>query len=1523
MSSKETNSHSGALVFIKDIAKYFMDFLESDFHKRKNPKRSIRLRDSDNLLVGINVNKYPSFAKLVGKETLGAFQGKTIRELTKGIHRSHIPNNLINLVELQVKKISQEQVSTAISAISNEIEKAAATHKTDYDQALTTSLEAGSEIIKRELVLPFVKQLEKPIENQNLGDENTIYLMEEELTAVLIRLIENKILELLNNLFAGNNPKCDTELASVLALNDVCPRVLSFFQNFKVGDLFEEVFELERNRRILDKQEFYLYFCDVQFDKAKYPIFYIPFAVERSNDRLAIEFDYQVYINKKALEYIVQEYNVQKDIKGRLQTVTERIIYLSQHVDDFEQLVNSILSEISLHFGLDGTIDLRNPGHQKLNSLLVQVSNASYISLFDKSDEALVNDYEDILQLLSEDDNLLAGIFNTLIDDFIHKNPKSFYLEIADEWEDSETNEKLVFTSPIPLNSEQLQILSAVRKDECRYIIVEGPPGTGKSHTITAIVFDAILKNQSVLVLSDKKEALDVVEDKITATLKSVRMDDRFQNPILRLGKIGSNYSQILSTTAINDIKNHYLAVRKGYGELEENISKIGNTLRDDLEAEILAYGEIDISEIQELIGLEVFYEREELPFKIEELIAQRDPDALIEEIRKILLNIKTTISHAENHCGPRELLEWLKIPPRSLKTLKRLGQALDSLGRVSEIIERLRSNCEDDVSSLDSFNEMTDQDIDRLRKYLSTYGELKQWLLGYLFRRKKLEQLDGELQTDLPTLTLAKPHQNIDIIESIVRVCDIANELKAESKWSEQLDFLRTIHRFLTDSQLSSSLGQLLELREDLAYLNKQFKRIPQTFEELGIHVTSLESLCDNRLTSIESSEFDRLVRYIHLRDKILKAFHNIPSYSYSGALKELENLVTAQMTYLLDGRLVDFYEHNKATARALRDIIRKKQRFPKDEFSRLKEAFPCILAGIRDYAEYIPLEPEIFDLVIIDEASQVSIAQAFPALLRAKKILILGDRKQFSNVKAAQARTATNREYLNALQASFKKNVSQEPTKLVKLEKFNIKTSILEFFEFINNYHSQLLKHFRGYKEIISYSNQFFYQNSLQVMKIRGKPAQEVLQFAMIEHDSKKELIPNTNSLEVDFIVEEISKLMNAKSQSSVGIITPHTNQQKLLVDRINELPERSYFFDKLNLKIMTFDTCQGEERDIIYYSMVANPVSDRLWGVFIKDLSSVDIEEESKIKAQRLNVGFSRAKEKVVFVLSKPLKEFSGSIGQALRHYHLTLEEAMKERDVSEVDSSSKMEPAVLNWFYQTEFWRDNKDNVSFIPQFKIGKYLKQLDPNYQYPEYQVDFLLVCSDQSGKAHNIVIEYDGFREHFDRGDAVTKYNYENYYSDEDVYREKVLEGYGYRFLRINKFNVGHDPIGTLNHRILDIINGTTQSNSVISGIHKTIHGLQSGEMKECPKCKEVRTLAEFKDTSLVTGYGRFCNDCKGIVSQPQQRDRQRGNATDVDKTCPKCGAAMILRTGRYGKFYGCTKFPYCKGTRNYIKSR
>jgi hypothetical protein len=73
-----------------------------------------------------------------------------------------------------------------------------------------------------------------------------------------------------------------------------------------------------------------------------------------------------------------------------------------------------------------------------------------------------------------------------------------------------------------------------------------------------------------------------------------------------------------------------------------------------------------------------------------------------------------------------------------------------------------------------------------------------------------------------------------------------------------------------------------------------------------------------------------------------------------------------------------------------------------------------------------------------------------------------------------------------------------------------------------------------------------------------------------------------------------------------------------------------------------------------------MVATKESDKLGYIFIKDLNASVIEED-KIKAQRLNVGFSRAKEKMCFILSKPVEDFNdGSIKIALQHYQSLLSE-----------------------------------------------------------------------------------------------------------------------------------------------------------------------------------------------------------------------------------------------------------------------
>ena len=72
------------------------------------------------------------------------------------------------------------------------------------------------------------------------------------------------------------------------------------------------------------------------------------------------------------------------------------------------------------------------------------------------------------------------------------------------------------------------KIIRALKNEKCNYIVVEGPPGTGKSHTISSIAFDYILRKINIDPF-DTKEALDVVENKIDKTLDKVRGEQTFK----------------------------------------------------------------------------------------------------------------------------------------------------------------------------------------------------------------------------------------------------------------------------------------------------------------------------------------------------------------------------------------------------------------------------------------------------------------------------------------------------------------------------------------------------------------------------------------------------------------------------------------------------------------------------------------------------------------------------------------------------------------------------------------------------------------------------------------------------------------------------------------------------------------------------------------------------------------------------------------------------------------------------------
>lgn len=1489
----------GTREFKKAIVKYFMDFLETDFHKRSAPKKKIVLTSGDNLTIGCNLRKFNKIGEKLSKLLNKDLSATLI--INKGEYTNNLKEaSLIKLLELFEKTCfdSVETVRELFGSIVLELFKNNKILESDVviNEVCNNKL---IELLESNVISSFVDDnqdafIKVGILEQDLGS------IKESLSNSMLSFFKDNISEIIQKYREDSNidVRNNIDFINVKNMESI---IKDYFKTLAVSDLFVELSKMNLSKKVLDKQEFYLSIFDISFKGNKYPIFYIPFEVLENETSFHINFDAQVYINKKCVEYIVQELKDDMVLIGMIESIAERIIYLSECETPSLKLLQ-IINDILNYFSLRGSFSNDYSEIQSVKNEFITITNSIYFNIFDNADDALVNDYEELLQSLNLENSLIAKIFDEIINNFMTKEPLSFNEEVEDEWEHRKIEDKLVYPAPVPLNEEQIKILQALSKDDCNYIMVQGPPGTGKSHTITAIVFDMILKNKSVLVLSDKKEALDVVEDKITNTLNEVRVNDEFQNPILRLGKTGSTYSKILSKSSLDNIKSSYKVIKYKANEIDNQIDKYINIIKKDIKEE---------TEIGEKINLQDVLELEMIENTIKDFVLKIDVEELyeIENFADDVFDLFSLVEKVEdsgNLFYLNEIFELYDIEDKDNFSIHNLEECYEKMEKYAKYIYYIEKTFPDIRDILQKYDCINEDDFKNIEDYCDDYFEIEGKIFKFLFRKKQLIELINNVKDCCSEFDETDYKLGFNELNKIIIVRNYLEEKGLDVEYAYNL-----LKKIIFNQENDKYLSFISEMIEKVKSISEIASLYPNNFGNMNYD--DIFSMSSNLV--VTRTDYEKFIRYLELKNKLVDDFSEIKLSRYLACKNELQSLITNKTTMIMDGRVISFYENNSNSAMLLKKIIQSKKKFPREEFNKLKNAFPCILAGIRDYAEYIPLEPEIFDLVIIDEASQVSIAQALPALIRAKKVLVLGDKKQFSNVKSNQARIEINNEYKNSISNAYKNSSYYNPAYVLKLNNFDIKSSILEFFESISNYQAMLYKYFRGYKEIIGYSNNYFYDNKLQVMKIRGKNIDDVIKFKKIDFDDKIELRPKTNMLEFEYIRDELLRLLAENYMGDVGIITPHTNQQRLISSELRKIPEFIDLERKFNLKVMTFDSCQGEERDIIYYSMVANPKKDSLWGVFPKDMKNVDLEEDGNLRAQRLNVGFSRAKECMHFVISKEISEFSGEIGNALRFYLNTIEMAKKEKSLDAVDKKSPMEPLVLQWFYQTKFWKENNEFIEFLPQFKLGKYLQQLDRGYNHPLYCVDFLLLYK-KDNKNLKIIIEYDGFREHFEDLVNVCKDNFSEYYKESDVYRQKVLEGYGYKFLRINKFNIGDNPVDTLNNRIMEIVDKKNYINDTFSdNIYSDIIGIKNGDKKECYKCGRILDKKEFQDSSLVSGVGRICKSCKNKTNYSVKKypNLNRNNF----RLCPKCGSKLLIKSGPYGAFMGCSNYPSCRYTR------
>jgi very-short-patch-repair endonuclease len=307
---------------------------------------------------------------------------------------------------------------------------------------------------------------------------------------------------------------------------------------------------------------------------------------------------------------------------------------------------------------------------------------------------------------------------------------------------------------------------------------------------------------------------------------------------------------------------------------------------------------------------------------------------------------------------------------------------------------------------------------------------------------------------------------------------------------------------------------------------------------------------------------------------------------------------------------------------------------RYRKDARAAMERAYravPCWILPQWRVSEAIPAEVGLFDLVVIDEASQSDI-WALPSLLRGKKVLIVGDHKQVSPSAVGMAEVK-----IKELQSRF---LSGQPHGA----EMTPEKSIYDLARVVFAGNSVMLKeHFRCVPAIIEYSNREFYQNDIQPLRV--PKATERLDPPLVDVFVKGGYREgDVNPVEAKAIVNEIETIIAdpAFAGRSIGVVTLLGMEQAAV---IHELVNRKISPAEIvgrKISIGPPPVFQGRERDIMLISMVLAPGSRAA-------ANKADMQ-------QRFNVALSRARDRMYLFRSVTENEFSEDSlnGRAIRHF-----------------------------------------------------------------------------------------------------------------------------------------------------------------------------------------------------------------------------------------------------------------------------
>jgi very-short-patch-repair endonuclease len=421
-----------------------------------------------------------------------------------------------------------------------------------------------------------------------------------------------------------------------------------------------------------------------------------------------------------------------------------------------------------------------------------------------------------------------------------------------------------------------------------------------------------------------------------------------------------------------------------------------------------------------------------------------------------------------------------------------------------------------------------------------------------------------------------------------------------------------------------------------------------------------------------------------------------------------------------------------------ALRDLFKRAG-------SAAQALKPCFMMSPMSVAQFLDPGGIRFDLVVMDEASQIRPEDALGAIVRGKQVVVVGDPKQLPPSTFFEKVDRDDAADDNSEEADIHELTSQE--------------SILDLARGPYQPIRQLRWHYRSqHEKLIAFSNHEFYDDSLIVFPSpKGEDPDYGLRFVAVDGVYEAGL----NRGEAEAVTEAAQEFMKRFPKRSLGIVAINKPQQELIQKMLDELFATDVEAESYRLRwentlesifVKNLENVQGDERDVIFISTVYGKDAS---GNFFQRLGPINGAHGHR----RLNVLFTRAKQQVCLFTSMRANDLriedSTRWGvKALKNY-LTYAQSgqLDTGEPSGREPDSEFERWVMEMLQESGY--------ETVPQLGVAGYF--IDLAVRHPERRGAFILG------------IECDGAMYHSARS-----------VRDRDRLRQEVLERLKWRIYRI-----------------------------------------------------------------------------------------------------------------------------------------